>query len=217
MASGCCTEVPHSPAPLPSPTANAEELRRMLDCIELEVLPKTELGVQAGNKVFGAAVLKDTDGLPTIIADTNNEMECPLFHGEVHTMKKLSERPAEERPDPASCVFLSTHEPCCMCISAIVWAGYKKVFYLFGYESTKDQGIPHDLDIMYELWRVPKYQQQNKFCATASICEQIASQPEEVKTELQAQVARITEKYNSLANKYHTEKTSNANNKLAFG
>ena len=25
-------EVPHSPAPLPSPTANAEELRRMLLC-----------------------------------------------------------------------------------------------------------------------------------------------------------------------------------------
>ena len=26
----------------------------------------------------------------------------------------------------ARCLFLSTHEPCCMCVSAIVWAGYKK-------------------------------------------------------------------------------------------
>ena len=33
-----------------------------------------------GNKVFGAAVLDSSLG--TIVADTNHEMESPLFHGE---------------------------------------------------------------------------------------------------------------------------------------
>ena len=49
-----------------------------------------------------------------------------------------------------------------MCISSIVWSGFKKVFYLFPYLTTSKQGIPHDIDIMHELWGVPSYQRQNK-------------------------------------------------------
>jgi tRNA(Arg) A34 adenosine deaminase TadA len=121
-------------------TATAAQLRRMLEIIEKEVLPITTEGVEKGNKVFGAAVLsKDLD---VTYADTNTETSCPLFHGEVKVIYEWSQRiPAPDRgPSAQSSVFLSTHEPCCMCISSIVWAGFPSVYYLFPYSITADQG-----------------------------------------------------------------------------
>jgi len=215
----CDSGLPPPAEPLPAPQVTSADLARMLDVIENEVLPKTTVCVANGNKVFGAAVLKDTDGLPTVIAETNHETLCPLYHGEVYTIKMWSETvPAAERPLPSESVFLSTHEPCCMCISSIVWSGFKKVFYLFPYETTRDQGIPHDLNIVYELWRVPRYQQRNKFCASVGILDMIEALPEESaeKTQLKLQVERIATKYNDLSSKYHSEKADNPENTLAF-
>lgn len=159
--------------PLPDLTATADELARLLAVIEEEILPKTRAGVAAGNKVFGAAVLGPAPALATVVADTNHETECPLYHGEVYVIQRWSAggatSPTARGNAAASAVFLSTHEPCCMCISAIVWAGFKRVFYLFPYEVTSAQGIPHDLNIMRELWAVPTYQKQSALCSTAAI------------------------------------------------
>lgn len=38
--------------------------------------------VKKGNKVFGAAILRLSD-LSLVVAGTNTEIECPLWHGEV--------------------------------------------------------------------------------------------------------------------------------------
>mmetsp|Transcript_17953 Transcript_17953/g.56024 ORF Transcript_17953/g.56024 Transcript_17953/m.56024 type:complete len:102 (+) Transcript_17953:2112-2417(+) len=62
-------------------------------------------------------------------------------------------------------------------MSAIVWSGFNKCVFLFPYETTRDQGIPHDLDIMYELWRVPRYQRRNRYCATRDIASLVAALP----------------------------------------
>lgn len=211
------SSLPAPAPPLPALSATPEQLERMLSVIENEVFPKTELGVQAGNKVFGAAVLRDDEELSTVIAETNHETLCPLYHGEVYCIKCWSEtiNPAD-RPSPASSVFLSTHEPCCMCISSIVWSGFKKVFYLFPYETTRDQGIPHDLDIMYELWRVPRYAQRNKFCSAVGLLDLIKDCPDESRAKLLEQVDRISQKYEELSRKYHSEKAANPGNTLAF-
>ena len=45
--------------PQPALLANAAELRRLLEVIEMEILPKTAVRVAAGDKVFGAAILKE--------------------------------------------------------------------------------------------------------------------------------------------------------------
>lgn len=199
-------------------TATPEMIRRLLSVIENEVLPKTVQGVAAGNKVFGAAVLDGrTPEMPTVIADTNNETLCPLYHGEVYTIKQWSETISPvDRPAPADSIFLSTHEPCCMCISSIVWSGFKKIFYFFPYEASRDQGIPHDINIMQELWQVPRYAPCNKFCTSVGLLEVIAECEDEVREEFGITVDRITKKYEELSCKYHTEKTNNPNNTLAF-
>jgi tRNA(Arg) A34 adenosine deaminase TadA len=124
----------------PPPTATASQIRKMLQIIETDILPKTTLGVAKGNKVFGAAVLNDQLGL--VYADTNEETTCPLFHGEVKLIYEWSKQiPASERgPSAQSSVFLATHEPCCMCISSIVWSGFPCVYYFFPYAATAEQG-----------------------------------------------------------------------------
>ena len=166
--------LPPPAEPQPELTATAADLKRMLAVIEDEIVPKTQVCVTEGNKVFGAAVLDSS--LATVVADTNHEMESPLFHGEVYVMTRWAkETPAAQRgASAADAVFLSTHEPCCMCMSSLVWAGFTKIFYFFPYEATTSQGIPYDVEIMQELWRVPTYARRNKYCATAPIQELIA-------------------------------------------
>ena len=61
--------------------ATPAEIKRMLDIIERDILSQTECGVHEGNKVFGAAILRND--LSCDMASTNSETECPLFHGEV--------------------------------------------------------------------------------------------------------------------------------------
>ena len=90
-----------------------------------------------------------------MIAGTNAETENPLFHGEVSTLNAFYRLPAADRPATRDCLFLSTHEPCSLCLSAITWAGFDNFFYLFGYEDTRDAfNIPHDLKILQEVFGV---------------------------------------------------------------
>ena len=71
-------------------------------------------GVAKGSKIFGAAIIKKDD-LSVVIAETNNEIENPLWHGEMHALKKFYELDANTRPNEKECMFLSSHEPCSMC------------------------------------------------------------------------------------------------------
>jgi tRNA(Arg) A34 adenosine deaminase TadA len=203
----------------PPLTATAAQLARLLKCMHDEILPITTKQVAAGNKVFGAAVL-DQD-FKTVLAGSNQETECPLFHGEVKVIFEWSQKvPAAERgPAAKRSVFLATHEPCCMCISSIVWAGFSKCYYLFPYAVTAAQGIPHDINTMHELWGVQTYRKVNKYIATASIMELIEQLDEdsEEKKALQDQVERLIADYDALSNKYHSEKADNKNNSLVLG
>lgn len=60
------------------------ETTRLLDALltamEAGIIPATEVGVAAGNKIFGAALLRKSD-LSTVLVETNNETENPLWHG----------------------------------------------------------------------------------------------------------------------------------------
>jgi tRNA(Arg) A34 adenosine deaminase TadA len=202
----------------PPLTATPEELDHLLTCIEDEIVPLTQKGVAEGNKVFGAAIL-DKEG-KTVLAQTNSEMTCPLFHGEVHTIYEWSKMtpPGERGAAAQSSTFLSTHEPCCMCISSIVWAGFTKCYFLFSYENTASQGIPHDINIMHELWGVDTYRKRSKFCSTACLVDLVdAVEDEDAKVSLKKRVDALVASYDDMSKQYHTEKSKNTDNSLAFG
>mmetsp|Transcript_29213 Transcript_29213/g.64410 ORF Transcript_29213/g.64410 Transcript_29213/m.64410 type:complete len:248 (+) Transcript_29213:143-886(+) len=202
----------------PSLSATPEELKKLLDVIENDIMPETEKGVAAGNKVFGAAILRND--LTCDLASTNTETDCPLFHGEVKCIYDWSKKiPASERgPRAQTGVFLATHEPCCMCVASILWTGFNRIFYFLPYSTTTAQGIPHDINTMHELWGVNSYRKRNKYFSSACIQELIdALDDGEVKTALQEQSGSLLKRYNDLAAKYHTEKATNDKNSLVLG
>ncbi|MGH1563166.1 deaminase [Mumia sp. DW29H23] len=132
-----------------------ETLDRLLDVVERDIVPLTRAGVTAGNKIFGAAILRKAD-LSVVVAETNNETANPLWHGEVHAIKRFYELPAGARPEPGECVFLATHEPCSLCLSAIAWSGFDNVSYLFSHQDSADAfAIPHDIAILKAVYAVP--------------------------------------------------------------
>ena len=57
----------------------------ILDLFLNKLIPDTKKSVSKGNKIFGAFIIKKDD-LSFVISGTNNEMENPLFHGEISTI-----------------------------------------------------------------------------------------------------------------------------------
>ena len=88
-------------------------------------------------------------------------------------------------------------------VATQVWSGFERCVFLFPYETTKRQGIPHDLDIMYELWRVERYQRRNRYLATSGVSTLIAAlPPSSERADLEARVSKLAAAYDALADSY---------------
>ena len=184
---------------------------RLLDVIEHDIVPKTRAGVAAGNKIFGAAILRKSD-LSLVLAETNNELENPLWHGEMHALKRLYEMPKEERPGTKDCLFLSTHEPCSLCLSAITWSGFDNFFYLFSHEDSRDAFvIPHDLKILKEVFRLEPggYAAENAFWKSYSIPALVRDFPEPARERGTERIAQLSAIYAELSQTYQKGKADN--------
>ncbi|NNG02572.1 MAG: nucleoside deaminase [Inquilinus sp.] len=184
---------------------------RMLETVERNIVPLTEQGVKIGNKVFGAAILRKSD-LSLVIAGTNNETANPLWHGEIHTLKLLYEMPRAARPKPAECLFLSTHEPCSMCLSAITWAGYDNFTYLFSHEDSRDSfSIPHDLRILKQVFTLDAggYAKTNEYWSCFDLMNLIAACNEGVQAGFTARVDALKRSYAEMSDIYQANKGDN--------
>ncbi|GAB5507797.1 MAG: nucleoside deaminase [Rhizobiaceae bacterium] len=191
--------------------ADAELLNRLLDVIENDIVPLTQAGVDSGNKLFGAAILRKSD-LSLVIAETNNETENPLWHGEVHALKRFYELPKSQRPDTKDCVFFATHEPCSLCLSAITWTGFDNFYYLFSHEDSRDSfAIPHDLKILKEVFRLDPggYNRENAFWTAHALRDMANAMPEEERDAAVKRIEAISDKFNQLSDTYQASKADN--------
>ena len=193
-------------------------LTRLLDVIEADIAPKTRAGVARGNKLFGAAILRKSD-LSLVLAETNNETENPLWHGEIHAIKRFYELPRETRPDPKDCLFLATHEPCSLCLSGITWSGFDNFYFLFSHQDSADSfAIPYDIAILKAVYAVPDpdrdapapgrdlYNRTNAYFTSHDMAQMIAGLDRGNKESLTARVDDLTALYADLSAIYQRDK-----------
>ena len=182
---------------------------RLLDLILNEIIPLTYKNVAKGNKIFGGGIISKVD-LSTICIGLNNEIKNPLLHGEISTINNFFEK--NKKIDPKECIFVSTHEPCSLCLSAITWSGFNNFYYFFPYEDTKDKfNIPHDLNILSHVFNIEngKYNNSNSYWQAFSILNEINQLPINEKELLNFKIDKIYTKYQNLSIKYQKFKKEN--------
>lgn len=193
-------------------TDKAGLICRLLDVLEHEIVPLTRAGVGEGNKVFGGAVLRKSD-LSTVVAATNQESANPLNHGEIATINAFYAIPRGERPAARDTVFLSTHEPCPLCLGGLTWGGWDNFFYLFSYEDTMDAfSIPHDIRLNEEIWRVKdgEYDHRNRYWCAWHIRELIETCDPIERGEFARRAEGLDTTYAGLSANYQASKGSGA-------
>jgi tRNA(Arg) A34 adenosine deaminase TadA len=110
-------------------------------------------------------------------------------------------------------IFLSTHEPCTMCMSAIAWAGFDNFFYFFSHQDSRDSfAIPHDLKMLKEVFGLEPggYNHDNAFWRGRGIFDIIATLPDDEAQPLLDQASRIRDRYADLSQSYQASKDDNA-------
>ena len=184
---------------------------RLLDVVETDIVPLTRAGVAVGNKLFGAAILNKSD-LSLVVAGTNGETENPLHHGEISALNAFYALPATERPETIDCLFLATHEPCSLCLSAITWTGFDNFYYLFGYEDTRDAfNIPHDLKILQEVFKITdgEYARRNAFWESHDLTK-MATGAGDQSAALLEKIEDLRRSYDELSETYQAAKGDNS-------
>ncbi len=90
-------------------------------------ITEAKKSLKEGNHGFGAVIVKENK----IIAkahDTEETDNDPTSHAEINVIKIASKKYDKNLSD---CTIISTHEPCPMCSSAILWSKIRKVGYGF--------------------------------------------------------------------------------------
>lgn len=91
---------------------------------------------------FGAII---TDKLGNIVGEGSNQViktKDPTAHAEILAIRQACRK--LETYDLANCILYSSCEPCPMCLSAIIWANIKTVYYGCTKEDAGEIGFRDD-------------------------------------------------------------------------
>lgn len=177
----------------------------ILDIIIDTLIPETKIAVEKGNKIFGAFVVKKSD-LSFVITGTNNEITNPLYHGEISALFNFFK---SKNLNAKDYYFISSHEPCSLCLSAITWSGFDNFYYFFSHNDTKSTfHIPHDLNILQEVFKIKdgEYSKNNSYWKSFSIIDQIKENEDLNKHNLIEKIDKIKLLYADLSAQYQDVK-----------
>lgn len=87
---------------------------------------------------FGCCIVKDKEivgkGYNTVL-----KTKMPTRHAEINAIEKACKK--LETKNLSNCILYITSEPCLMCVSAIRWAGIKKIIYGTSIKDAKEFGF----------------------------------------------------------------------------
>lgn len=92
---------------------------------------------------FGAVI---TDKQGNVIANGNNRVlkeKDPTQHAEIVAIREACKK--LDTYDLSDCILYTSAEPCPMCLSAIIWANIKEVYYACTKEDAGDIGFRDDI------------------------------------------------------------------------
>ncbi len=99
-------------------------------------IDEAKKSLREGNSGFGAVIVKDN----ILIArahDTDRTSKDPTSHAEINVLRKAS---GKLEGDFSNSLLVSTHEPCPMCSTAIVWSGLKQLAFGYSIKDSLAQG-----------------------------------------------------------------------------
>ncbi len=99
-------------------------------------IEEAKISLREGNNGFGSVIIKDGNIIVSSHdkEDTEND---PTSHAEMNAIREASKIIGKKL---SGCILVSTHEPCPMCASAIVWAGITDVAYGYSIDEAVLQG-----------------------------------------------------------------------------
>ncbi len=95
---------------------------------------------------FGAVIIKDGE----IISSAHNTVlksKDATAHAEINAIREASRK--LNTHDLSGCILYTSAQPCPMCLSAIIWANIKEVFYANTKEEANDIGFRDDMIYEY--------------------------------------------------------------------
>lgn len=102
---------------------------------------------------FGVVIV-DEEG--NVIANGNNKVisnNDPTAHAEIVAIREACKK--LKKYDLSNCILYSSCEPCPMCLSAIIWANIKEVYYGCTREDAGEIGFRDD--VIYDYLKGKKY------------------------------------------------------------
>lgn len=110
-----------------------------------EAIRLSEENVENGGGPFGAVITKDGEiistGVNRVVPDTD-----PTAHAEIRAIRAACQKLGTFKLD--GCTIYSSCEPCPMCLSALYWAGIKRICYGNTKKDAKD--IDFDDSFIYD-------------------------------------------------------------------
>lgn len=91
---------------------------------------------------FGAVITDSNNNVIAVASNTVLGSHDPTAHAEVNAIRKASE--VLNTHDLSGCKIYATGYPCPMCLSAIIWANIKEVYYGTSLSEAKDIGFRDD-------------------------------------------------------------------------
>lgn len=105
------------------------------ECMRIAI-EEAKISLREGNNGFGTAIMKDGNVIVSSHDKEDTENDA-TSHAEMNAIREASKIVGKKL---CGCVLVSTHEPCPMCASAIVWAGITDVAYGYSIDEAILQG-----------------------------------------------------------------------------